>query len=190
MTRHPRLADFLIPRKMSETPGEGAGPTRAVVIVGRVPPPGALGLSYFPAASDDLYTLAPDYGREGSGPDASGYTLHGLLLSHLHRICSKSPAPYQIVQSAQSKTDTFGSRLSVAGPCQVASQPGDQPVGLSQGKPRGLLWFEVFFTAASNTSSSSSVYNTVAGSCGNTRPSFTQAKTPPSHDQIEGQHAF
>jgi hypothetical protein len=46
----PIASDILIPRKMSETPGEGTRPTRAVVIVGRVPSPGELGSSYFHAA--------------------------------------------------------------------------------------------------------------------------------------------
>ena len=44
-------SDFLIPRKMSETPGEGTGPTGPGIPVGRVPPPGESGSSNFRAFS-------------------------------------------------------------------------------------------------------------------------------------------
>ena len=45
-----QTSDFLIPRKMSETPGEGIGPTETGIPVGRVPPPGEPASSNFRAS--------------------------------------------------------------------------------------------------------------------------------------------
>ena len=42
-------SDFLIPRKMGETAGEGTGPTETGIPVGRVPPPGESGSANYRA---------------------------------------------------------------------------------------------------------------------------------------------
>ena len=77
----------------------------------------------------------------------------------------------------QARADALDPWFSVTLSCQIASQPGDQSVGFAQGETRCVFWVEVFFSAACNTFSSSGKYNTVAGSCGKTRPSLVQAKT-------------